>query len=107
MTSLHVICGLAPPIKNPGYAYAWDVVSNFSGSWAAITTTNSRADSANQAELIRNRFSFALRHHGNSIGRRLRIKSPWSCHQVQKVCVKCYLQLHIKSTALLPAVFTY
>ena len=21
MTSLHVICGLAPPIKNPGYAY--------------------------------------------------------------------------------------
>ena len=22
MTSLHVICGLDPPIKNPGYAYA-------------------------------------------------------------------------------------
>ena len=21
MTSLHVICGLGPPIKNPGYAY--------------------------------------------------------------------------------------
>ena len=22
MTSLHVICGLSPPIKNPGYTYA-------------------------------------------------------------------------------------
>ena len=22
MTLLHVICGLGPPIKNPGYAYA-------------------------------------------------------------------------------------
>ena len=30
MTSLHVICGLAPlPIKNPGYAY---------GSWPFTTT---------------------------------------------------------------------
>ena len=23
MTSLHVICGLGPPIKNPGYAFAY------------------------------------------------------------------------------------
>ena len=23
MKSLHVICGLGPPIKNPGYAYVW------------------------------------------------------------------------------------
>ena len=23
MTSLHVICDLPPPIKNPGYAYDW------------------------------------------------------------------------------------
>ena len=32
MTSLHVICALAPPlppIKNPGYAYAWGKASTF------------------------------------------------------------------------------
>ena len=27
MTSLHVICGLPPQIKNPGYAYVFDPVS--------------------------------------------------------------------------------
>ena len=26
MTSLHVICGLGPPIKNPGYAYGTEYI---------------------------------------------------------------------------------
>ena len=31
MTSLHVICGLGPPpIKNPGYAYASEMLYTFS-----------------------------------------------------------------------------